>query len=78
MAVYGADTVGATKVFPDYNKTFAGMSGSAGFTYNATENFSFKANIARGFRAPNIAEISSNGVHPGNKFLPVGQSQLQT
>src|SRR5205814_3145635 len=29
-------------------------------------------NIARGFRAPNIAEISANGVHPGTNIYQVG------
>jgi iron complex outermembrane receptor protein len=77
MPVYGADTVGAAMVFPNFSKTFAGMSGSAGFTYNATENFSFKANIARGFRAPNIAEISSNGIHPGTNFYQLGNPNFK-
>ena len=76
-AVTGTDTVGATLVFPNFSKTFSGMSGSAGFTYNATENFSFKANIARGFRAPNIAEISSNGVHPGTNFYQLGNPNFK-
>jgi iron complex outermembrane receptor protein len=71
MAVSSA-TPGADTVFSNFNKTFSGISGSAGLTYNATENFSFKANIARGFRAPNIAEISSNGVHPGTNFYQLG------
>jgi iron complex outermembrane receptor protein len=53
------------------------MSGSAGFTYNATQNFSFKANIARGFRAPNSAEISSNGVHPGTNFYQLGNPNFK-
>ena len=53
------------------------MSGSAGFTYNATDKFSFKANIARGFRAPNIAEISSNGVHPGTNFYQLGNPNFK-
>jgi iron complex outermembrane receptor protein len=75
--VYGADTVGANMSFPNFRKTFAGMSGSAGFTYNATKNFSFKANIARGFRAPNIAEISSNGVHPGTNFYQLGNPNFK-
>ena len=30
MAVYGADTVGANLVFPNFSKTFSGLSGSAG------------------------------------------------
>lgn len=75
--VTGSDTVGANMVFPNFSKTFAGISGSAGFTYNATDNFSFKTNIARGFRAPNISEISSNGVHPGTNFYQLGNPNFK-
>jgi iron complex outermembrane receptor protein len=75
--VTGTDTVGANMVFPNYSKTFAGLSGSAGFTYNATDNFSFKANIARGFRAPNISEISANGVHPGTNIYQLGNPNFK-
>lgn len=76
-AVYGADTVGAKMIFPNYNKVFAGLSGSAGLTYNFNERFSLKANIARGFRAPNIAEISANGVHPGTNIYQLGNPNFK-
>ena len=48
-----------------------------GITYNFNDEFSFKANIARGFRAPNIAEISSNGVHPGTNFYQLGNPNFK-
>jgi iron complex outermembrane receptor protein len=70
--VHGTDTVGAEKPFSKYSHTFSGVSGSVGATYNFSDKFSIKANIARGFRAPNIAEISSNGVHPGTGFFQIG------
>ena len=31
-----------------------------------------KANIGRGFRSPNISEISANGVHPGTNMYQIG------
>jgi iron complex outermembrane receptor protein len=70
--VHGADTALADLQFPDYKKTFTGWSGSLGATYNFTEQFAIKANIARGFRSPNIAEISANGVHPGTNIYQLG------
>ncbi|HEY4063410.1 MAG TPA: TonB-dependent receptor [Puia sp.] len=70
--VYGADTAGADHPFSNYSKTFSGYSGSLGATYNFSDHFSAKANIARGFRAPNIAEISANGVHPGTNIYQIG------
>jgi Outer membrane receptor proteins, mostly Fe transport len=72
MPVYGIDTVGADKVFSSNNKTFTGLSGSIGATYKFSNSFSIKANISRGFRAPNVAEISANGVHPGTNIYQIG------
>ncbi|MBV9986120.1 MAG: TonB-dependent receptor, partial [Chitinophagaceae bacterium] len=65
---YGADRLGADKAFSTYHKTFSGFTGSLGATYNFSDAFSMKANISRGFRAPNISEISANGVHPGTNI----------
>ena len=77
MPVSGADTVGADKPFSAYRKNFSGVSGSIGGTYNFSDKFSIKANIARGFRAPNIAEISANGVHPGTNFYQLGNPDFK-
>ena len=77
MAVTGADTVGGKQVFPNYSKTFSGFSGSAGATYNFSNQFSVKANIGRGYRAPNIAEVSANGVHPGTNIYQIGNPDFK-
>jgi len=77
MAVTGADTAGAEKPFSAYRKNFNGVSGSLGGTYNFSDKFSVKANIARGFRAPNIAEISANGVHPGTNIYQLGNPNFK-
>ena len=78
MAVYGKDTIGANKVFSDYSKLFSGFSGSVGATYNFSEHLSVKANIGRGYRAPNIAEISANGVHPGTNIYQLGNADFKS
>ena len=75
--VSGADTAGAALQFYDYRKTFTGWSGSLGATYNFSEKFAMKANIARGFRSPNIAEISANGVHPGTNIYQLGNPDFK-
>ena len=77
MAVSGADTVGGKQVFPNYSKTFSGFSGSVGATYNFSNQISVKANIGRGYRAPNIAEISANGVHPGTNIYQIGNPDFK-
>ena len=77
MPVYGADTVGADKPFSKYSQTFSGLSGSIGATYNFSDQVSVKANISRGFRAPNISEISANGVHPGTNIYQIGNDNFK-
>jgi len=46
-------------------------------TYNVNDNFGFKANIARGYRAPNASEISAKGVHPGTGFEQLGDANFK-
>ncbi|MCX6221387.1 MAG: TonB-dependent receptor [Bacteroidia bacterium] len=58
--------------FHQYNKTFSGFSGSIGATYKLSDFLTLKSNIARGFRAPNISELSANGVHPGTLIYQIG------
>ena len=72
IPVYGKDTVGAYPAFPFYHKIFSGYSGSFGLTYSFSNEWSAKANISRGYRSPNISEISANGVHPGTGIYQVG------
>ncbi len=75
--VFGVDTVGADKPFSNYSHNFSGMSGSIGATYNFDKHLSLKANISRGFRAPNISEISANGVHPGTNIYQIGNPDFR-
>jgi iron complex outermembrane receptor protein len=68
--------LGATKRFDEYKHSFSGFSGSFGLTYNISDKFLIKANIARGYRAPNISEISAKGVHPGTGYEQLGDTNL--
>ncbi|MBS1510197.1 MAG: TonB-dependent receptor [Bacteroidetes bacterium] len=77
MAVYGADTVGANQAFYNYNHSFSGVTGSIGATYTFSKELSAKVNIARGYRAPNISEISANGVHPGTNIYQLGNPDFK-
>jgi len=72
-----ATTPNVTQQFPALNKTFTGTSGSFGGTYNFSDKFLMKANIARGFRAPSIAELSANGPDPGSQIYHVGNSDFK-
>ena len=77
MQVNLPDTASAHHPFYDFNHTFSGLSASLGATYNITKKFFVKTNIARGYRAPNIAEISANGVHPGSLIYQIGNTGLK-
>ena len=70
--VNGKDTASANHIFSSYKHTFSGGSGSLGLSYKINEQLSMKANIGRGYRAPNISEISANGVHPGTNIYQIG------
>jgi iron complex outermembrane receptor protein len=68
---------GAVNRFSSYNSNFTGMAGSIGLTYDFTKHFYGKANLSRGFRAPNIAESGSNGIHDGTPFYEIGDPTLK-
>jgi iron complex outermembrane receptor protein len=63
--------------FTAYKSDFSGISGSIGATYNFTKTFYGKINISRAFRAPNIAESGSNGIHDGTPFYEIGDPTLK-
>lgn len=63
--------------FVEYNSNFNGVSGSFGAVYNFSPAFYIKANAATGFRAPNVAESGSNGVHDGTVIYEIGDPNLK-
>ena len=66
-----------TEQFAALKKNFSGPSGSFGGSYNFSDKFLIKANIASGFRAPSIAELSANGADPGSQIFHVGNSDFK-
>jgi iron complex outermembrane receptor protein len=42
------------------------------------EGMTLRLNVASGFRAPNLAELTSNGIHEGTNRYEVGNSDLKT
>ncbi len=77
QAVTGSDTAGTAMTFSKYHHVFSGMSGSVGLTYAFSDHWSAKANISRGYRSPNISEISANGVHPGTGIYQLGNENFK-
>ncbi len=73
----GSDTAGRTQQFAASDHSYSGMTYSLGLAYIFSKQFALKANIARGYRAPNIAEISADGVHPGTNIYQLGGDGLK-
>ena len=62
--------------FNNFSNSFSNFSGAFGFTQEFSEYFNFKANLGSAFRSPNIAELSSEGVHEGTFRYEVGNNDL--
>jgi len=72
-----AFTPGAIHEFEAFKSNFSGFSFSAGAAYNLTKTLYLKGNIARGYRAPNVAECGANGVHDGTVVYEIGDPSLK-
>lgn len=64
--------------FSKFNKNYNGISGSLGLSYQMNPHSTLKVNLSRGFRAPNIAELASNGVHEGTFKYELGDINLKS
>lgn len=71
------DTTNAYLQFSSTHKNFSGISASIGLTQNLSNKFNIKANIARGYRAPSITELSSNGLDPGAHIVYLGDENFK-
>ena len=63
--------------FEPFKRDFSGFTASVGAVWHATDQLDLRANAARGFRAPNISELASNGVHEGSLRYEVGNHDLK-
>ncbi len=63
--------------FPALRQSFTGLSASLGATYELSGQVSVKANMARGYRAPNITEIAANGLDPGAHVVYIGNRNFR-
>ena len=64
--------------FEALKKSYSSWNASLGYKTNLNDAFVFRFNLASGFRAPNLAELSSNGVHEGTNRYEVGNANLKT
>ena len=62
--------------FTDFTRNFQGLTGSVGAIYNITPKLNMRLNLSKGFRAPNLSELGSNGEHEGTFRHELGNQQL--
>ncbi|WP_281227570.1 TonB-dependent receptor [Flavobacterium aquiphilum] len=70
--------VGDEGYFEALDKNYDSFNASLGYKTNFAKDLSFRLNTATGFRAPNLAELSSNGVHEGTFRYEIGNADLKT
>lgn len=59
-----------------FDKNYNSFTSSLGFKRNFSENKIFRFNFSNGYRAPNLSELFSDGVHHGTAQYEIGDSNL--
>lgn len=59
-----------------HSRDFQAVTGSIGGVWHASDHLNLRLNAARGFRAPNMSELGSDGVHEGTLRYETGNIQL--
>jgi len=70
--------IGSEGYFEALDKSYDSFNASVGYKTNLAKDFILRANLASGFRAPNLAELTSNGVHEGTNRYEIGNPNLKT
>lgn len=68
--------IGEEGYIAELGRDFSSFNATIGYKNNFAKNFSTRINIASGFRAPNLAELTSNGVHEGTNRFEIGNANL--
>lgn len=69
---------GEENAFEAIDKSYDSFNMSLGYKTNLATDFTLRFNLASGFRAPNLAELTSNGVHEGTNRYEIGNANLKT
>lgn len=68
--------VGDQNYIEAIDRNFNSFNIAAGYKVDVSENLITRLNIASGFRAPNLAELTSNGAHEGTNRYEIGNADL--
>lgn len=71
------NTPGSFEEFQQFTTNFSGLSASLGGSFPITNSLYVKANVAKGYRAPNVAECAANGVHDGTVIYEIGDNSIK-
>ncbi|SHG19605.1 iron complex outermembrane recepter protein [Salegentibacter echinorum] len=66
-----------SSAIPAIDQSFESINGALGAKYNVTEKLSARLNLATGFRAPNLSELTSNGAHHGTNRYEIGNEDIE-
>lgn len=69
--------IGDEGYFEAIDKKFNSFNFALGYKTNISEKVISRINLASGFRAPNLAELTSNGVHEGSNRYEIGNQNLK-
>jgi iron complex outermembrane receptor protein len=70
--------IGEEGYFRAVDRSFDSFNASLGYKMDLADDLTLRLNLASGFRAPNLAELTSNGVHEGTNRYEIGNSDLKT
>lgn len=70
-------TIGEEGYFGAIDKKFNSFNFALGYKTNLTDKIISRINLASGFRAPNLSELTSNGVHEGSNRYEIGNQNLK-
>ncbi|HMG91244.1 MAG TPA: TonB-dependent receptor, partial [Chryseolinea sp.] len=73
---YPTDADEGTEKFQASSPSYSNITASLGVSQQIKKSLTLKANISRGFRAPNLAELASNGRHEGSFRYEIGNHNL--
>ena len=59
------------------DRKFNSFNAAIGYRKDVLKNVTGRINLASGFRAPNLAELTSNGVHEGTNRYEIGNGALK-
>ncbi|MFL5739928.1 MAG: TonB-dependent receptor [Flavisolibacter sp.] len=63
-------------IYP-FNNWYTSFNGNAGISINMASGLNVKLNLSTGYRSPNLAELSSNGLHEGTFRYEIGNVNMK-